>query len=99
MTKTTYYETADEILENFPHHILKTQSILDVGCSLRPQEFIHSSLHILLELFSEYVDILRYRFDDEPNYIILQGMAEEALPFMTENSIDSLFFLDVIEPA
>lgn len=78
-------------------HIENVDVVLDVGCGIVPMNFFRPALHIMLEPYKEYVDVLLQRHSEDKSVIVLAGGAQEMLPHFTDNSVDSIFLLDVIE--
>jgi len=76
--------------------IIKTNTVLDIGCGIRPMDFFTPKTHILLEPFPEYVEMLRYKYS-HLNHIIINENSVNFLPKLPSKSIDSIFLLDVIE--
>lgn len=70
---------------------------LDIGCGIVPMNYFRPALHIMLEPYKEYVDILLQRHAKDKSVFVLAGNAQELLPYFTDNSVDSVFLLDVIE--
>ena len=71
--------------------------VLDIGCGIRPQTLITPKLHICCEPHFEYVDFLRRKYKNCPNYLIVKAPASDLLPLLPSGSVDSVFLLDVIE--
>ncbi len=94
---TIEYAAAEELLDSIGRFIVATHTVLDVGCGIRPQEYFTPKLHLMLEPFDEYVDILRYKFDGQPTRVVLQGGFDDVMPFFADKSVDTVFLLDLIE--
>ncbi len=93
-----YYSTPEELIEcSYKNFILPTDVVLDIGCGITPMNFFRPCLHIMLELFQEYVDILLYRYAEDKSVFVLNAGVREILHYFTENSFDSVFMMDVIE--
>ena len=71
-------------------------SVLDIGCGIRPQQYIVPSLLICVEPHLEYVEILKKNLKDA-NAIIIPLDAKTVLSALPSRSIDSIFLIDVIE--
>jgi glycosyltransferase involved in cell wall biosynthesis len=87
-------ETLEQVIAD---QIQPVDVVLDIGCGIRPQTFFEPKLSIFCEPHSKYVQILQNRFLGQPNVVILQGTWQEALKFLPDQSVDSVFLLDVIE--
>jgi hypothetical protein len=79
--------------------ILPVESILDIGCGIRPQNYIRPRLHICWEPFSQYIQHLLEKAPEEdgPIYLCVNAGWEEAVRLFPPKSVDSVFLLDVIE--
>ena len=77
--------------------IIHTDVVLDIGCGIVPMNFFRPSLHIMVEPYKEYRDILVHRHAKDKSILILNSLADEVLEVFSDNSVDSVFLLDVIE--
>ena len=95
--KIQYYPNESSILSSISDLVKETEIILDVGCGIVPINYFRPKLHIMVEPWKEYVDILSYRHGDDKSVLIIKLGALEALSALQTNSIDSIFLIDVIE--
>jgi 2-polyprenyl-3-methyl-5-hydroxy-6-metoxy-1,4-benzoquinol methylase len=95
--KKYYYDERIELLQAIEKAVKETDVVLDIGCGIRPMNYFRPKLHLLVEPFKEYIDILTYRHAGEKNVVIIKQGALEALNSLADNSVDSIFLLDVIE--
>lgn len=79
--------------------IKNTSIVLDIGCGIRPQTFIKPIVHICAEPFEQYVEKIQEISGKciDRNYIIIKSTWDETIKLIPENSVDSIFILDVIE--
>jgi hypothetical protein len=92
-----YFDNSDD-LERFVHEIVEPVNVvLDIGPGIYPINHYVPNLHILVEPYQEYVEILQERMGEGWNHLILKGHALDVLKFLPENSVDSVFLIDVIE--
>ncbi|WP_283193763.1 class I SAM-dependent methyltransferase [Rhizobium sp. AN80A] len=77
--------------------VVETDVVLDIGCGIKPMNYYRPRLHIMVEPWSEYSDILAQRNLGDKSVMILKLGALEALRALEANSVDSVFLLDVIE--
>ena len=71
-------------------------SVLDIGCGIRPQQFITPELLICIEPHHEYVEILKKNLHNA-NAVIIPLDAIQALKGLPNRSVDCIFLIDVIE--
>ncbi|AAU03805.1 methyltransferase domain-containing protein [Rickettsia typhi] len=71
-------------------------SVIDIGCGIRPQQYIIPDLLICVEPYKEYTEILKKNLSGT-NSIIIPLDAKSALSTLPDKSIDSIFLIDVIE--
>lgn len=97
LAAVVYYETPGQLLQAAEKAIKKTEVVLDIGCGIRPMNYFRPKLHVMVEPWQEYSDILAYRHADDKSVIILRSGALNALRQLAGNAVDSIFLLDVIE--
>ncbi|MCS5712445.1 methyltransferase domain-containing protein [Candidatus Berkiella aquae] len=95
--KKHYFEKPIELLNAVEKAIKESDVVLDIGCGIRPMNYFKPKLHILVEPHQEYIDILTYRNSGDKSVISLQQNALQALTQLADQSVDSIFLLDVIE--
>ena len=93
----TSYQDSGEFLEKAKQEFKVTEIVLDIGCGIYPINFFVPKLHILVEPWSEYVEILRERYKKDSRILIFQASAIEVLKTLSDKSVDSVYLLDVIE--
>jgi hypothetical protein len=76
--------------------IKPVSTVLDIGCGIRPQQYITPELLICVEPHLEYVEILKTSLKDA-SAVIIPLDAKRALAGMPDRSVDSIFLIDVIE--
>lgn len=91
------YDVPEELLLAVQKAVRETEVVLDVGCGIAPMNYFRPKLHILVEPWHEYAEILAYRYAGDKSVVILRTGAVEALEALTEGSVDSIFLLDVLE--
>lgn len=92
-----YFDTAADLITAVELEVKETEVIADIGCGIVPVSYFRPMLHIMVEPWSEYSDVLSHRYADDKSIIILKVGALEALKAFAENSVDSIFLIDVIE--
>lgn len=92
-----YFDSAVELLAAVEKLVRETEVVLDIGCGIAPMNYFRPKLHLLVEPWKEYADILAYRHSGDKSVIIIHAGALEALRQLADNSVDSIFMLDVIE--
>ncbi|MBE9203875.1 class I SAM-dependent methyltransferase [Synechocystis salina LEGE 06099] len=74
-------------------------SVLDIGCAFRPQEYIESKVHICCEPYSEYMDRLIVEKSNDSKYVFVNCDLKELDKIFPAGSVDSAILNDVIEHA
>jgi len=73
------------------------ESVLDIGCGIRPQRFLDARVHVCCEPCAEYMARLMAETEGEEGFIYLQCDAAAALDLFPPGSVDTVFMLEVIE--
>lgn len=92
-----WFETRQEMLLSIEKEIKETEIVLDIGCGIVPMNYFRPKLHVMVDPWKEYVDILSFRHAGDKSVLVLYSDAIEVLRQFTDNSVDSIFLLDVIE--
>lgn len=92
-----WYDSATALEKDIINYIEPVDTVLDIGCGIVPMNYFRPSLHIMMEPYKEYVDILLHRHAEDKSILVFTGKAQKNLPIFTNNSVDSIFILDVIE--
>jgi hypothetical protein len=92
-----YFDTADDLLSAVVNVVRETEVVVDIGCGIVPMNYFRPKLHLMVEPWKEYSDILTYRHSGDKSVLIICTGALEALCQLADNSVDSVFLLDVIE--
>lgn len=92
-----YFDSAVELLAAVEKAVKETEVVVDIGCGIVPMNYFRPKLHLMVEPWQEYADILTYRHSGDKSIIIIRARALEALQQLGDNSVDSIFLLDVIE--
>jgi len=77
----------------------KVNVVLDIGCGILPQNLVKPSVHICLEPFYQYIQVLQEKTGNESDrvYVIINATWAEATKIFPARSVDTVFLLDVIE--
>ncbi len=94
---SVHWLSRDELDHKAIATISKVNQVLDIGCGLRPQKIIMPQVHICCEPYAEYAQELVKRFANTPRIFVVQSTAKEFLEKLPDNSVDTIFMLDVIE--
>lgn len=73
-----------------PEGLIECSSVLDIGAGIRPFAWYKPRLHICVEPFGPYCDML----SRHPQYSVFRGTAEQALSVL---KADCVLMLDVLE--
>ena len=93
----SYYSSPQELLNEMEKIVEVTDVVADIGCGIVPMNYFRPKLHFLIEPWKEYADIISHRYADDKSIIVFRTGALEALEIFDNNSVDSIFLLDVIE--
>jgi GT2 family glycosyltransferase/glycosyltransferase involved in cell wall biosynthesis len=86
----------DELFNLVKEKIYPANIIADIGCGIRPQEFIKPKYHICIEPHNQYIEYIKNNKTNE-NYSFINVDWEKAVKILPDNSIETIFLLDVIE--
>ncbi|NCT56189.1 MAG: hypothetical protein GW760_00495 [Legionella sp.] len=75
------------------------KTVLDIGAGIYPKTFIKPQLYICVEPFHEYVQELNKNIgmQNDQLFVVLNGDWDFAVSQFGENSVDTVFLIDVIE--
>jgi hypothetical protein len=73
------------------------QSVLDIGCAFRPQDFVAAPVHICCEPCEEYMDRLLVETAGIAKFVYLRSGLEGSSKLFPPSSVDSALLVDVIE--
>ena len=71
--------------------------VLDIGCAFRPQQYIDARTHICCEPYKEYMERLQLETAGASKYVYLNTDFTGAIELFPEQSVDTIFMVDVIE--
>lgn len=93
------YVARDIFMEYASSFIQLSDIILDIGCGIRPQEYIKPNVHICFDPFHPYLDEIREKISAESStqFVLMNGDWEKATQVFYEKSVDTIFLLDIIE--
>lgn len=92
-----YFDSSEALLGAIEKEIIQTDIVADIGCGIVPMNYFRPQLHIMIDPWKEYTDILSYRYRDDKSIMILNSGALETLKMLSDNAVDSIFMLDIIE--
>jgi len=95
--RTTTHDAPREMLNAINDLVIETDIALDLGCGIVPMNYFRPKLHIMVEPWHEYAAILAHRHTSDKSVLVLNTTAWIALRQLPDNSVDSIFLLDVIE--
>lgn len=78
-------------------YIIKTSVIIDIGCGIRPETLFEPNVHVCIEPFDEYRKTIKPFFPNNSNVIFLKTDALNGISNFDDNSVDTIFVMDVIE--
>jgi hypothetical protein len=89
----------NQLLSSAASQVKQVKVVLDIGCGIIPQNLVKPSVHICLEPFHQYIQVLQNKTDNASDrvYIMINATWAEAIKIFPERSVDTVFLLDVIE--
>jgi hypothetical protein len=98
MTNTIWVEK-EELMSAAAKRFAPTDILLDIGCGIMPQPYLTPSVHICVEPFQEYVDVLKEKVAraSDRSYVIVKNTWDGVLASLPEKSVDTVVLADVIE--
>lgn len=91
------YDCAEDFLTKIENVIQETEVVADIGCGLAPINYFRPALHFMIEPRKEDIDILSNKFSGDKTAIVINQTALGALNTFGNDSVDSIFLLNVIE--
>jgi hypothetical protein len=75
------------------------ETVLDIGCGIRPQPYLRPLVHICCEPFEPYLERLgkTLRNEHDRSYLLLKATWAEAVRLFPPKSVDTVFLVDVVE--
>ncbi|MFM6155428.1 MAG: hypothetical protein ACKPE3_20930 [Sphaerospermopsis kisseleviana] len=93
------YVNRDQLKATASKLIKDVDSVLDIGCAFRPQNYIESKVHICCEPYTQYMDRLIVEKSNNPKYVFVNCDLEGLGKIFPSGSVDSAILNDVIEHA
>lgn len=87
----------DQLFEKVRENILEANIVGDIGCGIRPQDFIRPKYHLCIDPHKQYLDYIKEKNTSHNNYSFINLDWEKALSTFPKNSIETIFLLDIIE--
>src|SRR5574337_14847 len=64
-TTKTLYVSRDELLGLAPRYLRRVDTVLDIGCGIRPQKYITPKKHYCVDPHAQYLDHVQEHRDSE----------------------------------
>ena len=91
----------EELLIKGTEAIRHADVVLDIGCGIMPQRYVIPNIHICCEPYEEYVEHLTKKIKSPENkgadYLVFKMGWQDVVKYFPENSVDTIFLIDVIE--
>ncbi|KKW06205.1 MAG: hypothetical protein UY40_C0002G0055 [candidate division CPR1 bacterium GW2011_GWC1_49_13] len=89
----------EELFKEARKRFVDAEIVLDVGCGIRPQNFVKPKVQICFEPFRQYVDFLQEKVNGKSDriYVIFQGNWDDAVKKLAPKSVDTVMLIDVVE--
>jgi len=91
--------TRKRLFQEVQKEILPVETLLDIGCGIRPQQNIRPLVHICCEPFDQYVKVLKKTIENQKDrtYIVFEASWQDVVKMLPPRSVDTIFLGDVIE--
>lgn len=100
MRKNELWVQREELIATAISRITEVDVVLDIGCGIMPHDYITPALYICAEPCEEYVNVLKNKVSNnnkESLFIVLHSDWEQVVKDFCEQSVDTVFLIDVIE--
>jgi GT2 family glycosyltransferase/glycosyltransferase involved in cell wall biosynthesis len=77
--------------------IIQVDIVGDIGCGIRPQNFIEPRHHICIDPHNQYLEYLKELHSNNNKYLFVNADWSEAIKLFPQYSFETIFLLDVIE--
>jgi hypothetical protein len=96
---SVYWLETNDLFSTVLKKLHPVNVVLDIGCGIRPQNFIKPSVQICCEPFDQYIEILQDKIKTfyDRNFLIIKATWAEAVKLFPPKSVDTVFLVDVIE--
>jgi hypothetical protein len=94
-----YYLSRKRLFREVRKRVGRPGVALDIGCGIRPQDFVKPTVHICCDPFKPYVQELQKRASNSisNNLVILHASWSDVIRMFPPGSVDTIFLIDVIE--
>ncbi len=89
----------DDLFSTISKKLAHVDVVLDIGCGIKPQEYVRPLVHICCEPCEQYVEQLqeKIKYEYDRNFVLLKTTWAEAVQLFPPRSVDTVFLVDVIE--
>lgn len=100
MEKIIYVEKVD-FHNSCKKEVMNMNSLMDIGCGIMPQLQFYPKVHICVEPFKEYMEVLMKKLEkdiyQDREWVFIQKGFSNVLGIIPDKSIDTICMIDVIE--
>lgn len=102
MERKITWLSSHELFPTVQKRINSVNSVLDVGCGIRPQYLANTFVHVCVDAHKQYLDVVKANnkslsLKDQLRYFYFNITSSKIISKFPRRSVDSVFFLDVIE--
>lgn len=94
---TSHKVKREELFEIVKDNILPAKIVGDIGCGIRPQDFIEPQFHLCIDPHNQYLEHVKDKLKSGVNYSFVNVDWARAVQIFPKDSIETIFLLDVIE--
>lgn len=87
----------EELFKVVKENILPVNIVGDIGCGIRPQDFIKPRYHLCVDPHQQYLEFFKDKQSTGSNFTFINADWSRTVQVFPSNSIETIFLLNVIE--
>ncbi|MDD3437447.1 MAG: class I SAM-dependent methyltransferase [Candidatus Gastranaerophilales bacterium] len=92
-----YKYKREEFMTGVKRFFTPVNILVDIGCGIRPFVDIKTKVHICIEPYKEYIDIIQGYCPTDSHYVFMNTDGITGLKTFADNSVDTVCMVDLIE--
>lgn len=94
---TKYYKISDGFFDVIKPNFKEVEVLLDIGCGIRPFNYINAKVHVCIEPHKEYIENVQILPTSEAHFVFLNTDALSGIKNFADKSVDTVCMMDLIE--